>query len=85
MIARDKMLHVGLGVLWLCATAVNLLVYTFFGLGPALAYGTTAYAILYEINQWWRKEGTVDPWDAAATAAPGFVAWAVIEFSRRLA
>jgi hypothetical protein len=79
VIPRDKLLHLGLGVLWLCATAVNLLVYTFFGLGPALAYGTTAFGILYEVNQWIRKEGQPDPWDAAVTAAPGFVAWSLLE------
>ena len=79
MIPKDKLLHIALGVLWLCATAVNLLVYTFFGLGPALAYGTTVYAILYEVNQWVRKEGKPDPWDALATAAPGFVVWALLE------
>lgn len=79
MIRRDILLHIGLGVLWLCATAVNLLMYTFFGLGPALAYGTTVYAILYEVNQWIRKEGTPDPWDAVATASPGWLAWAVLE------
>ena len=79
MIPRDKLLHIGLGVLWLCATAVNLLVYTFFGLGPAMAYGTTAFGTLYEVNQWIRKEGTPDPWDAAATALPGWVAWALLE------
>ena len=79
MIPRDKLLHLALGVLWLCATAVNLLVYTFFGLGPALAYGTTVYAILYEVNQWIRKEGEPDPWDALATALPGWVVWAALE------
>ena len=79
MIPRDKLLHLALGVLWLCATAVNLLVFTLFGLGPALAYGTTVYAILYEVNQWVRKDGQPDPLDALATAAPGWVAWALLE------
>lgn len=79
MIPRDKLLHIGLGVLWLCATAVNLLVFTLFGLGPALAYGTTVYAILYEVNQWIRKEGQPEFWDAFCTALPGFVFWAILE------
>jgi len=79
MIPKDKLLHIGLGVLWLCATAVNLLVFTLFGLGPALAYGTTVYAILYELNQWYRKEGQPDPLDAFCTALPGWVAWALLE------
>lgn len=79
MIPRDKLLHIGLGVLWLCATAVNLLVYSLFGLGPALAYGTTAFGILYEVNQWIRKEGEPSPWDAFCTALPGLVAWGLLE------
>ena len=79
MIPRDKLLHLALGVLWLCATAVNLLVYSVFGPGPALAYGTTVYGILYEVNQWIRREGQPDPWDALATALPGWVVWAALE------
>lgn len=79
MIPKDKLLHIALGLLWLAATAGNLMAYNLFGLGPALAYGTTVFAILYEVNQWIRREGQPDPWDALATAAPGFVAWAVLE------
>ena len=80
VIPKDKLLHLALGVLWLCATAVNLLVFTLFGLGPALAYGTTTFAILYEVNQWVRKDGQPDPWDAFCTALPGWVVWALLEF-----
>jgi len=78
MIPRDKLLHIGLGILWLINVAVNLLIFSLFGLGPALAYGTTSYAILYEINQWIRKEGQAHPWDAFCTALPGWAAWAIL-------
>jgi hypothetical protein len=44
-----------------------------------LAYTTTAVGILYEVQQLYRGEGQVDVWDAIATAAPGWAAWALIE------
>lgn len=77
-IPSDKLLHVGLGVLWLLNCYVAYLVLTWFGLGPMLAYGTTSYAILYEVNQKIRKEGQPDVWDAVATSLPGWVAWGLI-------
>lgn len=84
MIPHDKLLHIGMGI---GAVAMTLIVLELarHNLGAALALMTATFGVFYEAQQWWRKEGTVDPWDAAATAAPGFVAWAVIEFSRRLA
>ena len=48
-------------------------------LGAALALVTTAFGVFYEWQQWYRKEGHPDPWDAAATAAPGWLAWFVLE------
>ena len=48
-------------------------------LGAALALVTTAFGVFYEWQQWYRKEGQPDPWDAAATAAPGWLAWFVLE------
>ena len=84
MIPKDKILHIGMGI---GAVAMTLIVLELarHNLGAALALMTTTFGVFYEAQQWWRKEGTVDPRDAAATAAPGFVAWAVIEFFRRLA
>jgi hypothetical protein len=76
--AKDKLLHIGLGIIWLAASAVSFWVLVLFGTGPFLAYHTTVYALLYEINQLIRKEGQPDPWDAFATALPGFVAWGVL-------
>ena len=77
-IPRDKALHLAMGV---GAVAVTVLVIELarHNLGAALALMTTAFGVFYEVQQWWRKEGTVDPWDAAATALPGFVVWALLE------
>ena len=48
-------------------------------LGAALALMTTTFGVFYEFQQWYRKEGVVDPFDALATAAPGWAAWALLE------
>jgi hypothetical protein len=79
MIPRDKLLHVALGVLAIACALIALTIHAWFGLGPTLAYTTTVVGLLYEVQQKYRGEGTVDIWDAVATAAPGFVAWAVLE------
>lgn len=80
MIARDKLLHIALGVLAVACALLALAIFQRFGLGATLAYTTTAVGILYEVQQAYRKEGQPDPWDAAATAAPGWAAWALLEF-----
>ena len=77
-IPRDKVLHIALGVLAILCAYVALWVNSLFGLGPCLAYTTTAVGVLYEVQQWYRKEGQVELLDAIYTAAPGFVAWGVI-------
>jgi hypothetical protein len=79
MIPRDKLLHIALGCVWLFAAMVSYWVLVLFGIGPFLAYHTTVFGILYEINQLIRKEGQPDLLDAAATALPGFVAWGALE------
>ena len=78
MIPKDKLLHLAMGA---GAVAITLVVIELarHNLGAALALMTTAFGVFYEAQQWWRKEGTVDPWDAVATAAPGFAAWVAIE------
>jgi hypothetical protein len=78
MIPRDKLLHIGLGLLAIACALVALTVHAWFGLGACLAYTTTCVGVLYELQQWYRKEGQPDLVDAAATAAPGFVAWAFL-------
>lgn len=75
----DKVMHVALGVIWLAITMMGAWVLRDFGLGAFLAYGTTTYGVMYEFNQWLRKEGQPDPWDAAATALPGWVVWGLLE------
>ena len=82
MIARDKLLHIGLGLIALPCAYVALWVNSLLGLGACLAYTTTVVGILYEVQQWYRQEGQPDPWDAVATAAPGFVAWGLLELIR---
>jgi len=74
----DKLLHIVMGV---GAVVVTLLAVWLaqWRLGAALALVTTAFGIFYEVQQKYRGEGTVDPWDAIATAAPGFVAWGILE------
>jgi hypothetical protein len=84
MIPPDKLLHFGLGCVWLFAAMVSYWVLVLFGIGPFLAYHTTVYALLYEINQLIRKEGQPDLLDAAATALPGFIAWGVLELLEKL-
>ena len=79
MIARDKLLHIGLGLIALPCAYVALWANSLFGLGACLAYTTTVVGILYEVQQWYRKEGQPDPWDAFCTALPGFVAWGLLE------
>lgn len=81
-IPKDKLLHIALGVLAIACALLALVVYERFGLGPTLAYTTTAVGVLYEVQQWYRKEGQPDIYDALATAAPGFVAWGLLELIR---
>lgn len=78
-IPRDKLLHLGLGVLAIVCAWLALLTYERFGLGACFAFTTTTVGVLYEANQWYRKEGKVEALDAVCTALPGFVAWALLE------
>lgn len=76
---RDMLLHIALGALAIGCALLALFIHERFGLGPCLAYTTTAVGVLYEVQQWYRKEGQVEARDALATAAPGFVVWALLE------
>lgn len=78
-IPRDKVLHIALGVLAIPCAYVALWVNSLFGLGACMAYTTTVVGVLYEVQQWVRKEGQVEVLDALATAAPGWVVWAALE------
>lgn len=44
----------------------------------AVIIGSGLFGVFYEVQQWYRKEGTPDAWDAIATAAPGIVVGAVL-------
>ena len=83
MIPRDKLLHIGLGVIWLAAAFVSFWVLKVFGVGAFLAYQTTTYALLYEVNQAVRNEGQPEILDAAATALPGWVAWGLLSITNQ--
>lgn len=78
MLARDKQLHIvmGVGAVVLTLAAIWLAQWR---LGAALALMSTAFGGFYEWQQAFRKEGQPDPWDALATAAPGWVAWMMME------
>ena len=78
-IPRDKLLHIALGVLAILCAYVALWVNSLFGLGACMAYTTTCVGVLYEVQQHYRGEGEPDLLDALATAAPGFVVWALLE------
>lgn len=76
MIARDKLLHLLMGIATVAAMLLLVMVQARFGLGPALALATTLMGVGYEAQQRYRGEGQVEWQDALATAAPGLVAWA---------
>jgi hypothetical protein len=76
---RDKALHLALGCIAAAVGYVALIVYATLGLGAMLAYTTTVVGIGYELQQRIRKEGQPDALDALATAAPGWLAWLILE------
>lgn len=79
MIPRDKLLHLALGLIALLAAMPALWLHSIAGLGPTLACVTTVVGVGYEVQQRIRGEGQVEALDAVCTAAPGWVAWAIIE------
>lgn len=76
--AKDKLQHIGLGVLAILCAFGALWLHQHLGLGATLAYTTTVVGVLYELQQWYRREGQPDWLDALATAAPGWIAWGVL-------
>ena len=78
---RDKLLHIAMGVGAVIVTMLAIWLAQW-RLGAALALMTTAFGVFYEWQQYYRKEGQVDPWDAIATAAPGWIAWVVLEWMK---
>ena len=78
MIQRDKVLHLALGAIAVVCALAGLWVLDTWGVGALLAYTSTAVGVLYEAQQKFRGEGQVELLDAAATALPGWVAWAIV-------
>lgn len=76
---RDKLMHIALGIVILCCSAIGAFIMLTFGIGWFFAFSTTAAGIGYEINQYVRKEGKVEALDALATAIPGWIALLVLE------
>lgn len=79
MIPRDKLLHFVMGALCVVVALGAVVILRTFGVGPTMAYATTFLGVFYEFQQWYRREGTPDGMDAAATAFPGWLAWVVLE------
>jgi hypothetical protein len=80
MIAKDKLQHLAMGV----GSTVVLGAIHFLPLDWAVAIGGIVFGVFYEFQQWYRKEGQPDVWDAIATALPGIVAGATWELFNRL-
>jgi hypothetical protein len=80
MIPKDKLLHLGMGV----GSTVVIGAIHFLSLGVAVAIGGIVFGVFYEFQQWYRKEGQPDAWDAIATALPGIVAGAAWELFKRM-
>ena len=75
MIAKDKLLHIYMGV----AACVVLTVIHHVSFGLGLLIGCAALGVFYEVQQWYRKEGQPDIMDAIATTSPGIVAYFVFD------
>lgn len=75
MIPKDKLLHLGMGV----GSTIVFGVVHFLSVGWAVAIGGIVFGVFYEFQQWYRKEGQPDVWDAIATALPGVAAGVALE------
>lgn len=71
----DKIYHLIMGAM----ASVTLYGLHHLSIGVSIFVGCAVFGVFYELQQWYRKEGTPDIWDAVATAAPGFFAYAIIE------
>jgi uncharacterized membrane protein YjjB (DUF3815 family) len=78
-IEQDKRLHLAFGLAAALGAVAVLLIGRHVGAGAALAFASTTVGMAYERVQRIRKSGEPSKLDAAFTAAPGFVAWAVLE------
>ena len=78
MIPKDKLQHLAMGV----GSAAVLAAIHFLPIGWAVAVGGIVFGVFYEFQQWYRKEGQPDVWDAVATALPGVVAGVAFELMK---
>jgi len=76
MIPKDKQQHLLMGV---ACTAVLWAIH-FLPVWAAVAIGGVLFGVFYEVQQWYRKEGKPEFWDAFATALPGIVVGAILYF-----
>ena len=75
MIPRDKLMHLAMGA----AACAVLFALHHMPLSAAVLVGCAALGVFYEAQQWYRKEGTPDVWDAAATTLPGLLVYLILE------
>lgn len=78
MIAKDKLQHLVMGAGAVFAALATIWI-SQHSLGAACAFLSTLLGVFYEVQQWYRREGQPDLLDAVATAAPGWLAWLVLE------
>ena len=76
-LGKDKLLHLAMGAAVIVAVLAVLAIAKH-NIGFALAVATTLTGVAYEAQQKFRGEGEVSVLDAAATAAPGFLAWGAL-------
>lgn len=76
-IPRDKLMHAAVGLAAVLAVLLVLAVAKH-DIGFSLAVATTPLGLGAEGLQKFRGEGDFSLLDAAATAAPGFLAWGVL-------
>lgn len=75
MIAKDKLMHIAMGI----GACVVMAIAHHFSLGLSLAIGATSLGVFYEFQQWYRKEGQPELMDALATASPGLIAYVILD------
>lgn len=74
---KDNLLHLAMGSAVIVAVLLVMAIAKY-DIGFALAVATTLTGAAYEAQQKFRGEGEVSMLDAAATAAPGFLAWGAL-------
>jgi predicted PurR-regulated permease PerM len=74
MIPKDKQQHLLMGA---ACTAVLWAIH-FTPVWVAVAIGGVLFGVFYEVQQWYRKEGKPEFWDATATVLPGVIVGALL-------